>query len=184
MALEEETRFTKLERENFDLHRKVEMCAPPMPPLSPMSNITHQMGSFNLSQSTPTATPQAALMQNLFQGSRMSPNNLFAPRPMHTWEEHSIQLAKSTTGMIHHANDDQGRTAYTAKVTEWRTTHPGKQGGNEFPPFPLTPGTASVAGGECFRCGHAHQWQDGDPCTRPEIPREEQYYRAITSRIV
>ena len=69
MALEEETRFTKLERENLDLHQKVEMRAPPMPPLSPMSNITHQMGSFNLSQSTPTTTPQAAPMQNPFQGS-------------------------------------------------------------------------------------------------------------------
>ena len=114
----------------------------------------------------------------------MSPNNLFAPHPMRTWEECSIQLAKSTTGMIHHANDDQGHAAYTAKVTEWRTTHPGKQGGDEFAPFPLTPGTASVAGGECFQCSHTHQWRDGDPCTRPEIPREEQYYRAIASRIV
>ena len=46
MALEEETRFTKLKRENLDLHQKVEMHAPPM---SPMSNIARQMGSFNLS---------------------------------------------------------------------------------------------------------------------------------------
>ena len=114
----------------------------------------------------------------------MSPNNLFTPCPTHMWEEHSIQLAKSTTGMIHHANDDQGRAAYTTKVTEWRMARPGKYGGNEFAPFPLTPGTASVAGVKCFRCGHTHQWWDGDPCTQPEILREEQLYRAIALRIV
>ena len=108
------------------------------------------MGASSFVMSTATATPQAAPMQNLFQGSRMSPNNLFAPRPTCMWEEHSIQLAKSTTGMIHHANDDQGCTEYTAKVTEWRMAHLGKYGGDEFAPFPLTPGTASVASSECF----------------------------------
>ena len=184
LALEEETQFTKLKRENLDLHQKVEMHAPPMPPLSPMLNIAHQMGSFNLNQSTSTATPQAALMQNLFQGSQMLLNNLFAPHPTHMWEEHSIQLAKYITGMIHHTNNNQGCAEYTTKVTEWRTAHLGKYGGDEFAPFPLTPGTTSVASGECFQCGHTHQWWDGDPCTQPKIPREERLYRAIASRIV
>ena len=184
MALEEETQFTKLERENLDLRRKVETRAPQMPPMSPMSNIARQMGSFNLSRSTLTATLQAAPMQNPFQGSQMSSNNLFTPNPVRMWEERSIQLAKSTTGMIHHANDDQGRAAYAAKVAEWKAANPGKYGGDEFTPFPVSPGTASVASGECFRCGHAHQWRNGDPCTQTEILREEQVYRGIASKIV
>ena len=104
-------------------------------------------------------------MQNPFQGCQMSSNNLFAPNPVRTWEERSIQLAKSTTGMIHHANDDQGHAAYAAKVAEWKAANPGKYGGDEFALFPLSPGTTSVASGECFRCGHAHQWRDGNPCT-------------------
>lgn len=46
MAVEEEMRFSKLERENQDLCHKVETRAPP---LLPMSSIARQMSSFNLS---------------------------------------------------------------------------------------------------------------------------------------
>lgn len=181
MAMEEETRFTNLERENQDLRRKVETRAPPP---SPMSSIARQMGSFTLGRPTLPMTPQTQPLQNPFQGGRMSSSNLFALTPTRTWEERSIQLAKSTTGMVHHADDEKGRIAYNAKVAEWRAANPAKRGGDEYAPFPLTPGTSSVGSGECYRCGHTHQWRNGELCTRPEVPKEEQFYRGVASKII
>lgn len=140
VAVEEETRFTNLERENLNLCRKVKIHAPPMPPMLPMSSIACQMGLF--SQSTPTVTPQATVLQNPFQGSQMSLNNLFAPHPGCSWEERSIPLAKSTAGMVQYANDKQGQVVLAAKDVEWN--------GDEFTPFPLTLGTTSVVSGEHF----------------------------------
>ncbi|KAJ3965479.1 hypothetical protein EV361DRAFT_810619 [Lentinula raphanica] len=48
--------------------------------------------------------------------------------------------------------------------------------------MPLTPGTAPVCSGECFKCGRSHR--RGEECTAGSIPRIEGNWRAYCQRIL
>ena len=92
-------------------------------------------------------------------------------------------LSANTLNMLHHPNTAQGQAAYSLQVTAWKAANPTKySGGDEFAPYPLTPGTEAVGKGECFECGHRHN-RPG-PHTGPIVDPGETYYRRVANRIL
>ncbi|KAG2349504.1 hypothetical protein BDR05DRAFT_847801, partial [Suillus weaverae] len=52
---------------------------------------------------------------------------------------------------------DAGQTAYNKQQRQWAARWGEGARCIESTPFPLTPGTAQICSGECFRCGaHGH----------------------------
>ncbi|KAG1760456.1 hypothetical protein EDD22DRAFT_765284, partial [Suillus occidentalis] len=50
-----------------------------------------------------------------------------------------------------------GQAAYEEQLRQWRNKWGSGARCSEHTPFPLTPGTAQICSGECFRCGaHGH----------------------------
>ncbi|KIM72081.1 hypothetical protein PILCRDRAFT_16460 [Piloderma croceum F 1598] len=92
-------------------------------------------------------------------------------------------LSANTLNMLHHPNTPQGLAAYALQVTAWKTTNPMKySGGDEFAPYPLTPGTEAVGKGECFECGHRHS-RTGQH-TGPLVDPGETHYWRVANRIL
>ena len=62
----------------------------------------------------------------------------------HTYHAHHLchaDLSANTVNMLHHPNTPQGLAAYALQVTAWKAANPTKyNGGDEFAPYPLTPG--------------------------------------------
>ncbi|KAJ6595417.1 hypothetical protein B0H10DRAFT_2442049 [Mycena sp. CBHHK59/15] len=92
-------------------------------------------------------------------------------------------LTRNTAGMVHHASTPAGQTAYQLQVQAWAAANPTKyQGGDEYAPYPLTPGTEAVGTGECFDCGARH-FKDA-PHTRAIVDVKETFYRRVANRII
>jgi hypothetical protein len=51
-----------------------------------------------------------------------------------------------------HPNTPAGQALYNAQIVQWNTKYAGHQV-SEIQPYPLSPGTAPVASGECWKCG-------------------------------
>ena len=49
-----------------------------------------------------------------------------------------------------------GRVAYEAQVAMWHSMHGSMTGPTKLRPYPLTPGSAPVASGECWTCGQPY----------------------------
>ncbi|KAJ7768770.1 hypothetical protein B0H14DRAFT_3591452 [Mycena olivaceomarginata] len=89
----------------------------------------------------------------------------------------------NTAGLVHQGDTPQGHTAYQQQVQVWIAANPTKyNGGDEFAPYPLTPGTDPVGTGERFDCGVRHQI--GAPHSRPIVDPKETYYRRVANRII
>lgn len=92
-------------------------------------------------------------------------------------------LTRNTTGLVQHADTPAGHAAYQQQVQAWKTANPTKfNGGDEFAPYPLTPGTDAVGTGECFDCGVRHAI--GAAHTHAIVDAGETYYRLVANRII
>ncbi|KAG1845765.1 hypothetical protein C8R48DRAFT_557079, partial [Suillus tomentosus] len=50
-----------------------------------------------------------------------------------------------------------GQAAYEEQLQQWRAKWGNRARCSKHTPFPLTPGTAQICSGECFKCGtHGH----------------------------
>jgi hypothetical protein len=59
--------------------------------------------------------------------------------------------------MVHYPDTSKGQVAYQVQVLAWKAANPHKyKGGDEYAPYPLTPGTLPVGVGECHTCGLCH----------------------------
>ncbi|TFK58084.1 hypothetical protein BDN72DRAFT_907098 [Pluteus cervinus] len=110
------------------------------------------------------------------------------PRPTMTPTERE-ELRQVANRLPHHTDNDQGKALYRQQVAAWEREY-----GTDASqvtirrPFPLKPGTAPIASGECFNCGKTgHR---GDTCLtlRPEnaaqrIPEKEAKWRSICNRL-
>jgi hypothetical protein len=81
-----------------------------------------------------------------------------------------------------HPRNQEGIAQYNAQVLLWHSTHgQNGKGPNETRPYPLTPGTVSVASGECWKCGH--RTHHPGPCIDPPVPTLETKWRSIAQTI-
>jgi hypothetical protein len=80
-----------------------------------------------------------------------------------------------------HLNTPAGRALYNAQIIQWNTEHAGQQV-SEMRPYPLSPGTAPVASGECWKCGMLGHM--GPSCESPTpVPGLEGRWRSIATSI-
>lgn len=80
-----------------------------------------------------------------------------------------------------HPDNTEGRAAYQAQLAVWNAASMGRPP-NEFRPYPLTPGTAQILSGECWKCGLVGHLNTA--CTAPvQLPQMEQKWRSIAATI-
>ncbi|RXW14874.1 hypothetical protein EST38_g10980 [Candolleomyces aberdarensis] len=73
-----------------------------------------------------------------------------------------------------------GRAQYATQKATWERLYPGKKP-NEYRPYPLTPGSAPAASGECWTCGQPNHRPTS--CQRPAVPEQELIWRRIAGVI-
>jgi hypothetical protein len=80
-----------------------------------------------------------------------------------------------------HLNTPASRVLYNAQIVQWNTEYAGQQV-SETRPYPLSPRTAPVASGECWKCGMLRHM--GPSCESPTpIPGFENRWRSIAASI-
>ena len=194
MAVNEEKRITAIEQESKRLRAQIAIQQSPTAPLRAA------FGGFNIARPRPMAAPPLTETQ-FFQGGTMSDNNIFHatrnPNPTSSTPPvvqrittgfranhlRHADLSANTKDMIHHGDTPAGQAAYKEQVAAWKRANPQKQrGGDEYAPYPLTPGTLAVGTGECHTCGLRHP--AGTPHLRPEVDPFETTYRRIAGHII
>ena len=109
------------------------------------------------------------------RAQRSTTPNSFIERPAHVRLADVLQKALPI-----HPNTAEGITLYNLQIVEWHATH-GQNGPSETRPYPLSPGTAPVASGECWTCGHPSHLRAA--CSKPRIPAFETKWRSIAQTI-
>ncbi|KIK35640.1 hypothetical protein CY34DRAFT_27589, partial [Suillus luteus UH-Slu-Lm8-n1] len=101
-----------------------------------------------------------------------------------TQEERDLMRARINE-LLHHPDTTDGHAAYETQIRQWETQWGRGARCTEQSPYPLTPGTAQICSGECFRCGaHGHI---GPECQMPvddQLPKNESIWRGLSSRIL
>lgn len=193
-AVSEERRITAIEQESKRLRAQLATQQSPTAPLR------SAFGSFNINRTNPPTSAPLTEAQ-FFQGGTMGNNNLFRPaqgpvpaassappaqRVITGFRANHLRhadLSANTKGMIHHSDTPEGQTLYRAQVAAWRSANPTKyRGGDEYAPYPLTPGTLPVGTGECHMCGLRHPV--GTAHLRAELDLFETTYRRIAGHII
>jgi hypothetical protein len=94
-------------------------------------------------------------------------------------------IRKRMKELTHHPNTPQGLIAYQNQVRQWIEKYGNDTRVDANSPFPLTPGTAAICSGECYRCGtHGHR---GPECPLPRnqgLPLREGAWRAICGTVL
>jgi hypothetical protein len=189
-AMTEERRIMALERDAKALRAQITLQSPTAP-------LRASFSGFNIGRGgnpTGAAVPDA----DVFQGGAMANNNIMrgfqtpsrgrgfsrgGPAVYRANHLRHADLSANTLNMLHHPNTPQGRTDYALQITAWKTANPTKySGGDEFAPYPLTPGTEAVGKGECFECGYHHGRTS--PHSGPILDPGESYYRRVANRII
>lgn len=162
-------------------------------PLSPMANLQQQFARQSLySNSRTSTTGQAtANMPNVNQFGRQTTTpagNTFynqagvpaAPRFQRTQADRAAEARRNA--LPHHPDTPAGQTAYRAQLATWAMQYPDGRV-NEYRQYPLKPGGAAVASGECFCCGKVASHRAND-CTDAPVPLNERQWRAIANRLL
>jgi DNA-binding protein H-NS len=107
------------------------------------------------------------------------------PRGQPPTQEEKDALRTYINELQHHADTDTGHMAYGEQLRQWTAKWGEGARCTEKTPFPLTPGTAQICSGECFRCGaHGHI---GPRCPIPrdaQLPKNESIWRSNCTRIL
>ncbi|KAF8498277.1 hypothetical protein JB92DRAFT_979550 [Gautieria morchelliformis] len=134
-------------------------------------------------QSRPIHSPN-----NLFF-PQTAPNTLGTPSPAGTRTIQSGQTAFENQNLwLPFAKTPAGVAAYQRAISEWRRRF-GMAKPSIQNPYPLRPGGANLASGECFICGkkepgREHMARDCRATEEERIPDEERYWRvAYTSHM-
>ncbi|KAJ7442777.1 hypothetical protein FB451DRAFT_1296880 [Mycena latifolia] len=193
VAMADESRLTQVENETRRLRDELARRAPT--PNSPTAPLRAAFGSFAVSRG---AAPQVQAPTNAtadpFTGSVTRGGNLFRghqrgggpARGGAVYRANHLRmtdLTRNTTEMVQHVDTAAGRAAYQQQVQAWKVANPTKyRGGDEYAPYPLTPGTDAVGTGECFDCGVRHAIGSAHP--RTIVDPCETYYRRVANRII
>jgi len=192
-AVAEENRISAVEDESKVLRAQLQAQQSPTAPLRTA------FGGFNINRPRPPAAPPLSEAQ-FFQSGTMSASNIMnrfqpaksaAPAPatpqripqFRANHLRHADLSVNTKDMVHYPDTPDGQVAYQAQVLAWKTTNPHKyKGGDEYAPYPLTPGTLPVGVGECHTCGLRHPM--GTPHLRTIVDTFETNYRRIAGHII
>jgi hypothetical protein len=198
-AIAEEKRISAVEDESRRLRAQLQAQQSPTAPLR------SAFGGFNINRSRPPTAPPLSEAQ-FFQSGTMGANNIMsgfqpargtapvsapplAPAPIQRaplFRANHLRhadLSANTKDMVHYPNTPEGQIAYEAQVLAWKAANPHKyKGGDEYAPYPLTPGTLSVGTGECHNCGLRHPM--GTPHLRADVDAFETNYRRIAGHII
>jgi hypothetical protein len=80
-----------------------------------------------------------------------------------------------------HPNTPAGQTLYNTQITQWNIDNPGLYV-SKMQPYPLSPGTAPIMSGECWKCGMIGHTSPS--CLSPSpIPALEGCWRSIAGTI-
>lgn len=196
-AVAEEKRISAVEDESKRLRTQLQAQQSPTAPLR------SAFGNFNMNRSHAPVAPPLSEAQ-FFQSGTMGANNIMnrfqparstipapASPPMPAQRAPAYRanhlrhadLSANTKNMVHYPDTPEGQIAYQAQLLAWKTANPQKyKGGDEYAPYPLTPGTLSVGVGECHSCGMRHPM--GTPHPRPNVDAFETNYRRIAGHII
>jgi hypothetical protein len=78
-------------------------------------------------------------------------------------------------------NTSAGQASYNTQIMQWNTQHT-RQQVNKTQPYPLSPGTAPAASGECWKCGMLRHMSPSCESSTP-IPGLEAQWRSIATSI-
>ena len=153
------------------------------PPSSPTSAIRHKLTTTTISQTPPAPnTPQA----NPFLTPSGGRGNLFNTpsrrRAVATPATPATQavIRVAIASLPQHPPTDAGRAAHAAQQVAWAEKHGPTAWIDETTPYPLRPGTAPVASGECFRCGMGgHRGAECTVAPDNHLQRNEQRWRVF-----
>ncbi|KAF8207843.1 hypothetical protein K438DRAFT_1962109 [Mycena galopus ATCC 62051] len=190
-AMEEETRLAQVENDTRRL--RDELAQARRTPASPTAPLRAAFGGFALTRGGAPRAPghpnaqgdpfgggpvRGAVPARGTRGGAAARGGVFRANHLRM-----ADLTRNTAGMVHHASTPAGQTAYQLQVQAWAAANPTKyQGGDEYAPYPLTPGTEAVGTGECFDCGARH-FKDA-PHPRAIVDIKETFYRRVANRII
>ncbi|KAG1812772.1 uncharacterized protein BJ212DRAFT_1276045, partial [Suillus subaureus] len=84
-----------------------------------------------------------------------------------------------------HADTDTGHTAYGEQLRQWSVKWGERARCTEKTPYPLTPGTAQICSGECFRCGaHGHIRPRCPIPADAQLPKNESIWHSNCTQIL
>ncbi|THH04853.1 hypothetical protein EW146_g10062, partial [Bondarzewia mesenterica] len=172
-AQESDARLAAVERELY--------CPPPPRSSSPTTTIQCMMECTSLSaphppfNANPFSTQATIQMANPFQGMIPQPAT---QRGRLSNAEH--QAIARRNQIPHHPNTTEGIALYEHQITTWHAANPNGRL-DEHWPYPLTPGTAPLTMGECWKCGTTGH--HGDECTGHAIPEGEYRWHMIANTI-
>jgi len=127
-------------------------------------------------------TPQHTAPTGLYQSQRIQPTprtpySTFVERPAHDRLADVLNKALPI-----HPNNLDGIASYNVQISVWQSTHgQSGKGPSETRPYPLSPGSAPVASGECWTCGQRSHHPA--PCSSPPVPAFETKWRSIAQTI-
>lgn len=155
----------------------------PAPATIPQSRTTSSPGIQRL-QSQPHTIPSTTMTRRQIRyvaaNQTTTPQR---PRGQPPTQEERDALRARINELPHHQSTDVGQAAYEEQVRQWVTRWGESARCTESTPFPLTPGTAQICSGECFRCGaHGHI---SPACPLPpdaQLPKNETIWRSICMR--
>jgi hypothetical protein len=169
-AKEERERIDRMVKERMGKSQEQSRWGPSKPtPDSPTKGIRQAMGNFQLGGQLGTLKAAGR------GGGRLFPD---ATRPPIEQQRASIQELLKEFPLP--ANDAE----YKAQLIKWRAKYGTDARVAYNVPYPLTPGKAPVASGECYRCGLKSN-HDYANCQEPnKIPPREGDWRALCGRLL
>ncbi|KAJ3817696.1 hypothetical protein F5880DRAFT_1627410 [Lentinula raphanica] len=154
-----------------DLEKRKEVV--PLVQATPRSQLASSFASANLSSPPPSPTPNR---------TRRSDGDFNRNTPRYDSSVDKAALRAAITAKQPYPDTEEGRRSWEQDIREWARRFGQNMRFSDQTVMPLTPGTAPVCSGECFRCGRGHR--RGEDCTAGGIPKIEGNWRAYCQRIL
>jgi hypothetical protein len=144
---------------------------------------TNNMMQIVMMQANPSTTPPTrrqfryvAANQNT-QGQR--------PRGQRPIQEEQDLMRTRVNELVHQLDTQNGQTAYKEQIHQWETKWGRGARCTKQSPYLLTPGTAQICSGGCFRCGtHGHIGPECQVPIEDQLPKNESIWRGQSTCIL
>ncbi|KAJ3963834.1 hypothetical protein EV361DRAFT_812997 [Lentinula raphanica] len=154
-----------------DLEKRRELL--PVAQATPRTQLASSFASANISSPPPSPTPNR---------TRRNDSDFGRNTPRYDSLVDKAALRAAIVAKQPYPDSEEGRRAWEQDVRDWARRFGQNVRFSDQTVMPLTPGTAPVCSGECFKCGRSHR--RGEECTGGSIPRIEGNWRAYCQRIL